>query len=266
VRQHRPEGLVQVGVAEAVVGLDEAVGDDPEAVAQEGGGQLATEEHGRSQQRDGQDGRAAEGVAQSPGERGVGGRVGPGEVHRPADLGRQQVDDYKKLEYTVHSATGIEIQTIEVEPMPILNPGEAHLSFKANLKRPIKTIRTVLNIVRAVSGINLPIKCYKVSGVEVGSCDYKDLCLVLKTMLPSFNPTDCPKPMAHYGIDCNCPFNIPTGQLNIIRERLELPDAQGSIAAFMASGDFVIRLDTHDTVGPYASLTIKFTVKPKHSG
>jgi hypothetical protein len=80
-------------------------------------------------------------------------------------------------------------------------------------------------------------------------------------MLPSFKPETCPKPMAQYGIDCNCPFNIPAGQLNIVREKVELSDAQASVAAFMASGDFDIRLDTHDSVGPYASLTIKFSIK-----
>jgi hypothetical protein len=80
-------------------------------------------------------------------------------------------------------------------------------------------------------------------------------------MLPSFKPETCPKPMAQYGIDCNCPFNIPPGQLNIVRERLELPDAQASVASFMASGDFSIQLDTYDTAGPYAAIVIKFSVK-----
>jgi hypothetical protein len=131
----------------------------------------------------------------------------------------------------------------------------------------IETIRTVLKIVRTVSGINLPVRCYKVEGVDVGSCDYKDLCLVLKAMLPKFQPETCPLPMLQYGIDCNCPFNIPAGQLNIIRERLELPDASSSIANFMASGDFSIQLDTYDSDGAYAAIIIKFTVKPaKPSG
>ena len=124
----------------------------------------------------------------------------------------------------------------------------------------LETIRTVLNIVRTVSGIALPIKCYKVNGVEVGSCDYKDLCLVLKTLLPSFGPATCPAGVAQYGIDCNCPFNIRTGQISIVKERLELPDAQASIASFMASGTFTIKLDTYDAVGQYASITIKFSV------
>ena len=186
--------------------------------------------------------------------------------------------EYKKFEYTVLSSPAVDIQKIDVTPMPIFNPGEAFLSFAANLKRPIRkchpssilasltsflleTIRTVLKIVRTVSNIALPVRCYKVEGVEVGSCDYKDLCLVLKSLLPTFKPDTCPPPMAQYGIDCTCPFNIRTGQITIENEKLVLPDAQATIANFMATGDFSIQLDTYDTSGPYASLIIKFTVK-----
>ncbi|CAF4606186.1 unnamed protein product [Rotaria sp. Silwood1] len=169
--------------------------------------------------------------------------------------------EYKKLELTILSAPAIDITNVDVTPMPIINPGQAFLTFTANLKRPIKTIQTTLKINRAVSGINLPIRCYKVDGMEVGSCTYTDLCRVLQIMLPTFKADTCPKPMAQYGIDCNCPFNIPAGHLSIVNEKLEIPDAQSSIANFMATGDFTIQLDTQDAVGPYASIIIKFTVK-----
>ncbi|CAF0872980.1 unnamed protein product [Adineta ricciae] len=175
--------------------------------------------------------------------------------------------DYNKLEYQVLSSSGAEILEADVTPMPILNPGEALLTLRANLKRPIQKIRTVLKIVRTVSGITLPVKCYKIDGVEVGSCDYADLCVVLQTMLPSFRPETCPPTAANYGVDCNCPFNIPAGSLNIIKEKMVLPDAQASIASFMASGDFSFQLDTYDSQGSYANIIIKFTVKPaKPSG
>ena len=45
--------------------------------------------------------------------------------------------EYNKLEYHVYSATGVDIQHAEVTPMPILNPGEAFLTFKAKVIRPI---------------------------------------------------------------------------------------------------------------------------------
>ncbi|CAF1131861.1 unnamed protein product [Adineta steineri] len=172
--------------------------------------------------------------------------------------------DHDKLEYTVLSASGVDIQHADIIPMPIINPGEAFLTFKAYLKRPIQKIRVVLKIVRTVAGIALPIKCYKVDGVSVGSCDYEDLCLVLKSLLPSFKPETCPPSMLQYNINCNCPFNIPVGQLDIIKERLELPDAHASIANFMAVGTFSIQIDAFDS-GPYASIIIKFTVKAAKS-
>ena len=46
--------------------------------------------------------------------------------------------DYNKLEYTVFSSPAADIQKVELTPMPIYNPGEAFLSFAANLKRPIR--------------------------------------------------------------------------------------------------------------------------------
>jgi uncharacterized membrane protein len=45
--------------------------------------------------------------------------------------------DYKKFEYTVLSSNAIDFQNIDVSPMPIYNPGEASLTFIADLKRPI---------------------------------------------------------------------------------------------------------------------------------
>jgi hypothetical protein len=45
--------------------------------------------------------------------------------------------EYKKLEYHVSAATGVDIQHAEVTPMPILNSGEAFLTFNAKVIRPI---------------------------------------------------------------------------------------------------------------------------------
>ena len=42
------------------------------------------------------------------------------------------------FQYTVHASPAIDIQSIAVTPMPIQNPGEAFLTFTANLKRPIR--------------------------------------------------------------------------------------------------------------------------------
>ena len=46
--------------------------------------------------------------------------------------------DYNKLQYKVLSSPAVDIQNVDLTPMPIYNPGEAFLTFVANLKRPIR--------------------------------------------------------------------------------------------------------------------------------
>ena len=45
--------------------------------------------------------------------------------------------EYKKFQHKILSSPAVDIQSIDVTPMPIYNPGEASLTFAANLKRPI---------------------------------------------------------------------------------------------------------------------------------
>ena len=47
-----------------------------------------------------------------------------------------------------------------------------------------------------------------------------------------------------------------------IDETFEVPDASATIASFLASGDFDIKIDTKDANGPYGCVNIKFAVKP----
>ena len=101
------------------------------------------------------------------------------------------------------------------------------------------------------------------AGISVGSCVYDDLCKVVQTLLPdSYNPATCPKELADYGIDCTCPFTFKTGDL-AINQVLDLPDASKTIATFLTNGDFDVSIKASDSVGPYACLNIKFTVKKK---
>ena len=101
------------------------------------------------------------------------------------------------------------------------------------------------------------------------SCDYADLCTLVKTLLPdSFNPQVCAQypTLLQYGIDCNCPFNIVSGFINIPDILLDIPDASQSIATFLASGDFDITMKTADPQGDIANVQIQFSVKPAGSG
>ena len=54
--------------------------------------------------------------------------------------------------------------------MPIVQPGTASLSFAVEATKPLKgVLKADVNILRTVSGIRLPIRCYKVQGEDIGS-------------------------------------------------------------------------------------------------
>lgn len=130
--------------------------------------------------------------------------------------------EYTKLQWSDCGSKEATIYEIDVKPMPILQPGEATLNFRMNLKRALNgKLKTTLNIVRSVSGVALPIRCYLAAGVYVGSCTYDDICEIVKTLLPdSFNPTACLPELASYGIDCTCPIKLKSGLIEILDAKL----------------------------------------------
>ena len=92
------------------------------------------------------------------------------------------------------------------------------------------------------------------------------MCTLVKSLIPdSFNPAYCAQfPMLlDYGIDCNCPFNVKSGFINLQDITLIIPDASQSIATFLASGDFDINItDIADPKGPIANIQVQFSAKP----
>lgn len=91
-----------------------------------------------------------------------------------------------------------------------------------------------LNIVRTVAGITLPIRCYLVQGVYVGSCTYNDMCSLLKD-LANKTPENCPPDALPYGIDCSCPFKIPAQSVDVT-ETVDVPDLSTTVVNFLATG------------------------------
>ncbi len=88
-------------------------------------------------------------------------------------------------------------------------------------------------------------------------------------MIPdSFNPTFCAQfpSLLDIGIDCNCPFNVKSGFVNLQDIVLLIPDASQSIATFLASGDFDVTANVADPSGPIANIQILFSAKPAGSG
>ena len=66
---------------------------------------------------------------------------------------------YNKLEWTDCGSKEVQFYEIDVTPMPIIQPGDAYLTFKADLKRDLQgNLKTDINIIRSVSGVPLPVR------------------------------------------------------------------------------------------------------------
>ena len=61
-----------------------------------------------------------------------------------------------------------------------------------------------------VAGLNLPFRCaISNTGLAVGSCSYGDFCKDIVQDMCGFTASNCPPELADWGIDCNCPLDIP---------------------------------------------------------
>jgi hypothetical protein len=67
--------------------------------------------------------------------------------------------EYTRLEWTDCGSPQVQFLDLGIKPMPILQPGQAALTFKVNLLRGLNAkLRTDLNIIRSVSGLTIPIR------------------------------------------------------------------------------------------------------------
>ncbi|CAF1380425.1 unnamed protein product [Didymodactylos carnosus] len=127
-------------------------------------------------------------------------------------------------------------------------------------------LRTKLDIMRTVSGIALPVRCYIVDGKEVGSCTYPDLCALIKELSDTFTLESCAEELKPLGIDCTCPFNIPAQALFIEGTAFQVPDASQSAAKFLASGDFDVTVEAHLNNVLYGCGELHFSVQSPKPG
>ena len=98
----------------------------------------------------------------------------------------------------------------------------------------------------------MPVRCTIVQGLSVGSCSYADLCKNVLNDIADINNTNCPPELADWGIDCNCPFNVPAqtvdGSLDV-----DIGDLSVSIVSFLANGDFDITAKVNDNRGQHVA-------------
>ena len=135
------------------------------------------------------------------------------------------------------------------------------LILDAKNRQPIKgMIKADVRIIRTVSGLLLPVSCLLHEGTYIGSCVYSDLCFFIKYIF-KFDQTNCPQNLIDNGFNCTCPFDFPITELNI-NHTLLLPSAAGTLASFLASGDFDVTIKgTIDTTN-ILCLNMKFAMKP----
>lgn len=113
--------------------------------------------------------------------------------------------------------------------------------------RPISgKLPTNVDVLRTIAGLTLPIRCLVVQGVNVGSCSYADLCKNLINEVAGITAENCLPDLANWGIDCNCPFNIPIETVDGSHP-IEIPDLTNTVASFMANGDFDITVKVNDS-------------------
>ena len=127
---------------------------------------------------------------------------------------------------------------------PIKHPGTEFLDIRAQTLNPIQgRISAQFDIIRTVAGLPLPVRCYYNSGSNFpfGSCSYADLCKDYMQDFWEINALNCPPELADFGIDCNCPFNIPA-QTDDVSFDIDIPDISTSTYSFLASGDFDVKV------------------------
>ena len=126
-----------------------------------------------------------------------------------------------------------------------------------------------IDLIRSVAGLALPVRCaISNTGLAVGSCSYGDFCKDIVQDMCGFTASNCPPELADWGIDCNCPLDIPAQTVdesstfdipdfNIVNYPLHdfcpfffLPLAFGP---FIANGDFDLKITVNNAANQHVA-------------
>ena len=144
---------------------------------------------------------------------------------------------------------------------PVLNPGTATVFYEAENIRPISgRLSATFNIIRTVSGIALPIRCYQYQGANIGSCTYNDICMDFMQGVFGLDETNCPPELAEWGIDCTCPFDLPIqladGSLTF---QLDIPN---DLSFIFGPGDYDLTVTVNNAANQHIGcFRFKFTMR-----
>ncbi|KAK1343478.1 hypothetical protein QTO34_016258 [Cnephaeus nilssonii] len=113
------------------------------------------------------------------------------------------------------------IKSLNVEPNPIVEPGNVTVSAETHTSVPLSSpLKVDLTVQKEMAGFWVKVPCVE----QIGSCTYEDICNVFDIFLPPGEP--CPEPLHTYGLPCHCPFkegkySLPKSVINI--PHLDLP-------------------------------------------
>ena len=136
----------------------------------------------------------------------------------------------------------------------MMHPGEHEVNFRALLQKNIDgALPATFNIIRSISGIALPIRCYMSQNSYIGSCSYADLCKDVFRDILGNTPENCNPELAQWGIDCTCPFNIPAQTLDgSIPFSIRMPE-DNIVATFFGSGDYDFTIQINNNRGQHVA-------------
>lgn len=141
-----------------------------------------------------------------------------------------------------------------------------NLVFRAQNSQPIRgPIKSDFSIIKTVSGLRIPIRCYLASGVYVGSCVHTDYCQFL-TRFSNFTAENCPSFLVNNSMDCTCPFNLPARLIDI-NTAFDLPVFSNSLLNFflssLLSGQFDVNIKLTQENTSILCLNFKFSIRGK---
>ena len=135
---------------------------------------------------------------------------------------------------------------------------------------------TQVDLIRTVAGLALPVRCtianINFQALPVGSCSYQDLCKDIVQDMCGFNAPNCPPELADWGIDCNCPFNIPIQTVDG-PSTFDIPDFSSILpediyplenlcqlffipfvfGSFIAQGDFDVKISVNNAANQHVA-------------
>lgn len=155
--------------------------------------------------------------------------------------------------------SAISLQFIQVTPMPIVHPGNPNFQLKLDMIRGLMgKIKTNVNLQRTINGLTLSVRCFLAGENYFGSCSYDDLCEVIEMYHDALHPDHS---IDDHGHEHSCPFNYSPGLLDVNFD-FYLPSIAQTDLSFLSIGEYDMKIDLSDSLGPLGCLELKFSTRP----